>query len=63
MFSHFAFLDLGAPELIIVLAIILLLFRYVLGGAIHVPGKTTYIDYLMSGIFIQTPSRSISDVR
>jgi sec-independent protein translocase protein TatA len=26
MFSHFAFLDLGAPELIIVLAIILLLF-------------------------------------
>jgi len=26
MFSHFAFLDLGAPELIIILAIILLLF-------------------------------------
>jgi sec-independent protein translocase protein TatA len=26
MWSHFAFLDLGAPELIIVLAIILLLF-------------------------------------
>lgn len=26
MFSHFAFLDLGAPELIIILAIILVLF-------------------------------------
>ncbi len=26
MFSHFAFLDIGAPELIIILAIILLLF-------------------------------------
>jgi sec-independent protein translocase protein TatA len=26
MFSHFAFLDLGAPELIIILAIVLLLF-------------------------------------
>ncbi len=26
MFSHFAFLDLGAPELVIILAILLLLF-------------------------------------
>lgn len=26
MFSHFAFLDLGAPELVIILAIVLLLF-------------------------------------
>jgi sec-independent protein translocase protein TatA len=26
MFSHFAFLDVGAPELIIILAILLLLF-------------------------------------
>lgn len=26
MFNHFAFLDLGAPELIIILAIVLLLF-------------------------------------
>jgi sec-independent protein translocase protein TatA len=26
MFTHFAFLDLGAPELIIILAILLLLF-------------------------------------
>jgi len=26
MFQHFAFLDLGAPELVIILAIVLLLF-------------------------------------
>jgi len=26
MFGHFAFLDLGAPELVIILAIVLLLF-------------------------------------
>jgi ABC-2 type transport system permease protein/oleandomycin transport system permease protein len=31
-----------------------LLFRYVFSGAIHVPGKLSYIDYLMAGIFIQT---------
>ena len=31
-----------------------LLFRYVFSGAIHVPGKSTYVDYLMAGIFIQT---------
>ncbi len=30
-----------------------LLFRYVFGGAIHVPG-TDYVDYLMPGIFVQT---------
>jgi ABC transporter DrrB family efflux protein len=31
-----------------------LLFRYVFGGAIHVPGYTSYVDYLMPGIIVQT---------
>jgi ABC transporter DrrB family efflux protein len=30
-----------------------LLFRFVFGGAIHVPGGS-YVDYLMPGIFVQT---------
>jgi ABC-2 type transport system permease protein/oleandomycin transport system permease protein len=30
-----------------------LLFRYVFGGAIQTPG-TTYVNYLMAGIFVQT---------
>ena len=30
-----------------------LMFRYVFGGSITVPGKT-YTDYLMAGIFVQT---------
>lgn len=30
-----------------------LLFRYVFGGAIHVPGES-YVNYLMPGIFVQT---------
>lgn len=30
-----------------------LLFRYAFGGAIHVPG-TSYVDYLMPGIFAQS---------
>src|SRR5581483_4256380 len=33
--------------------IFVLLFRYVFGGAIHVPG-TDYVDFLMPGIFAQT---------
>ena len=33
-------------------AIILLLFRYVLGGAIHVPG-IDYVDYVVPGIFLE----------
>ena len=32
--------------------IILLLFRYVLGGAIHVPG-IDYVDYVVPGIFLE----------
>jgi ABC transporter DrrB family efflux protein len=31
-----------------------LLFRYVFGGAIDVPGPLPYVDFLMPGIFIQT---------
>ena len=31
-----------------------LLFRYVFGGAIHIPGGSSYVDYLMPGIFVQT---------
>ena len=30
-----------------------LMFRYVFGGAIHIPG-IPYVDYLMPGIFVQT---------
>ena len=30
-----------------------LLFVYVFGGAIHIPG-VPYVDYLMPGIFVQT---------
>lgn len=33
-------------------AIILLLFRYVLGGAIHVPG-INYVDFVVPGIFLE----------
>src|SRR5438309_2622478 len=48
---------LRAPELIVFVAIQLvmfvLLFRYVFGGAIQVPGGQ-YVNYLMPGIFVQT---------
>ena len=33
--------------------IFVLMFRYVFGGAIRVPG-VPYVDYLMPGIFVQT---------
>jgi ABC-2 type transport system permease protein/oleandomycin transport system permease protein len=33
--------------------IFVLLFRYVFGGSIHIPG-VRYVDYLMAGIFVQT---------
>ncbi len=33
--------------------IFVLLFRYVWGGSIHIPG-VSYVDYLMAGIFVQT---------
>ena len=35
--------------------IFVLMFRYVFGGAIEVPGRD-YVDYLMPGIFVQTVS-------
>ena len=34
--------------------VFVLLFRYVFGGAINVPGGVPYVDYLMPGIFVQT---------
>ena len=34
--------------------IFVLMFRYVFGGALRVPGYTHYVDYLMPGIFVQT---------
>jgi ABC-2 type transport system permease protein/oleandomycin transport system permease protein len=33
--------------------IFVLMFRYVFGGAVHVPG-VRYVDFLMPGIFVQT---------
>jgi ABC-2 type transport system permease protein/oleandomycin transport system permease protein len=33
--------------------IFVLMFRYVFGGAINIPGQS-YVDYLMPGIFVQT---------
>src|SRR5438874_12153379 len=48
---------LRAPELIVFVAIqpvmFVLLFRYVFGGAIRVPGGE-YVNYLLPGIFVQT---------
>jgi ABC-2 type transport system permease protein/oleandomycin transport system permease protein len=35
--------------------VFVLLFRYVFGGAVQIPGLTVpYVDYLMPGIFVQT---------
>jgi ABC transporter DrrB family efflux protein len=34
--------------------IFVLLFRYVFGGAIQIPGKVTYVDFLIPGIIAQT---------
>ena len=34
--------------------IFVLMFRYVFGGAIKVPGGIPYVDFLMPGIFVQT---------
>jgi ABC transporter DrrB family efflux protein len=33
--------------------IFVLMFRYVFGGAIQIPGGTPYVDFLMPGIFMQ----------
>ncbi len=46
------------PELLIFATIqpvmFVLLFRYVFGGAIDVGGGTSYVNFLMAGIFVQT---------
>jgi ABC-2 type transport system permease protein len=46
------------PQIIVLSAItpimFVLLFRYVFGGAIHIPGYVSYVDYLMPGIIVQT---------
>ena len=34
--------------------IFVLLFRYVFGGSIKISGGTSYVNYLMAGIFAQT---------
>ena len=49
---------LRTPQLIVLAAItpimFVLLFRYVFGGAMHVPGYTSYVAYLLPGIIVQT---------
>jgi ABC-2 type transport system permease protein len=51
-------LALRTPQLLAFASIIpvmfVLLFRYVFGGSIHVPGYGSYVDYLMPGIIVQT---------
>jgi ABC transporter DrrB family efflux protein len=46
------------PELLVFATIqpvmFVLLFRYVFGGAIKVGGGTSYVNFLMAGIFVQT---------
>jgi ABC-2 type transport system permease protein len=46
------------PELVVLAAVMpvmfVLLFRYVFGGSIHVPGYANYVDYLIPGIVVQT---------
>jgi ABC-2 type transport system permease protein len=46
------------PELVVFAAVMpimfVLLFRYVFGGSIHVPGYARYVDYLIPGIIVQT---------
>ncbi len=34
--------------------VFVLMFRYVFGGAIKVPGRIPYVDFLMPGVFVQT---------
>src|SRR3954447_7907138 len=51
-------LTIRTPELVIFAAVMpimfVLLFRYVFGGSIHVPGYDNYVDYLLPGIIVQT---------
>jgi ABC-2 type transport system permease protein/oleandomycin transport system permease protein len=34
--------------------IFVVMFRYVFGGAIHIRGDVSYVDFLMPGVFVQT---------
>jgi ABC transporter DrrB family efflux protein len=34
--------------------IFVLMFRFVFGGAIKIPGRIPYVDFLMPGVFVQT---------
>src|SRR5262252_6283976 len=40
-------------EVVVQPVLFTLLFAYIFGGAIHVPGSS-YVDFLMPGIFVQT---------
>jgi ABC transporter DrrB family efflux protein len=46
------------PQILVLSAVMpimfVLLFRYVFGGSIHVPGYSSYVDYLIPGILVQT---------
>jgi ABC-2 type transport system permease protein len=46
------------PQIMVLSAVMpimfVLLFRYVFGGSIHVPGYRSYVDYLIPGILVQT---------
>jgi ABC transporter DrrB family efflux protein len=46
------------PQIMVLSAIMpvmfVLLFRYVFGGSIHIPGYPSYADYLIPGILVQT---------
>lgn len=46
------------PQIIVLSAItpvmFVLLFRYVFGGSIHIPGYASYVDYLIPGVVVQT---------
>ena len=48
---------LGAPQMLLVVTLkpvmFVILFRYVFGGAIHVPGGQS-VNFLMPGIFVLT---------
>src|SRR5918996_1407239 len=50
--------SLRTPELVVAAALMpvmfVLLFRYVFGGSIHIPGYPNYVDYLVPGVIVQT---------
>jgi ABC transporter DrrB family efflux protein len=50
--------SLRTPELVVAAALLpvmfVLLFRYVFGGSIHIPGYPHYVDYLIPGVIVQT---------